>query len=139
MFVLIDTKDANHIAINVPHEGADKTLPALAAMFEQNAVFINKSYGSIETVTPAMSIQLGNRVEFEAYGQELAVLPVPKDGNVIDESFVLATPEVYVSYKKILKQKDTEIDRIRTELAHTKQQLQDLQDRINAAADDDAD
>jgi hypothetical protein len=139
MFVLIDTKGANHIAINVPHEGADKTLPALAAMFEQNAVFINKSYGSIETVTPAMSIQLGNRVEFESYGQELAVLPVPKDGNVIDESFVLATPEVYVSYKKALKQKDTEIERLRTELAHTKQQLQDLQDRINAAADDAAD
>ena len=136
MFVLIDTKGANHIAINVPHEGADKTLPALAAMFEQNAVFINRSYGSIETVTPAISIQLGNRVEFEAYGQELAVVYVPNNDNVLDESFAPATPQVYVSYKNVLERKDKEIERLRTELAHTKQQLQDLQDRINAAADD---
>jgi hypothetical protein len=136
MFALIDTKGANHIAIYVPHEGADKTLPALAAMLEQNAVFINKSYNSIETVTPAMSIQLGNKVEFESYGQELAVTYVSGSDRVLDESFVLATPEVYVSYQKTLKQKDTEIERLRTELAHTKQQFQDLQDRINDAADE---
>jgi hypothetical protein len=135
MFALIDTKGANHIAIHIPPEGADKTLPALAAMLEQNAVFINKSFGSVETVTPAMSIQLGNKVEFESYGQELAVTYISGSDRVLDESFVLATPEVYVSYKKTLKQKDTEIERLRTELAHTKQQFQDLQDHINAAAE----
>jgi hypothetical protein len=116
MFALIDTKGANHIA-----------------MLEQNAVFINKGYNSIETVTPVMSIQLGNKVEFESYGQELTV--TYGSDRVLDESFVLATPEVYVSYKKTLTQKDTEIERLRTELAHTKQQFQDLQDRINDAAD----
>ena len=104
-------------------------------MLEQNAVFINRSYNSIETVTPAMSIQLGNTVEFESYGQELAVTYVPSSDRVLDESFVLATPQVYVSYKKTLTQKDTVIERLRTELAHTKQQFQDLQDRINDAAD----
>jgi hypothetical protein len=57
MFALIDTKNATHIAINIPLEGADKTIPALAGMLESNAVFIRKEWRSVATVEPEMSIR----------------------------------------------------------------------------------
>jgi predicted RNase H-like nuclease (RuvC/YqgF family) len=44
-------------------------------------------------------------------------------------------PEVKISSQKAIKKKDDEIARLRTELAHTKQQRADLQERINAAAE----
>jgi predicted RNase H-like nuclease (RuvC/YqgF family) len=56
---------------------------------------------------------------------------------ILDESFVHDTPEVRLSYRKGIEKKDAEIQRLRTELAHVKQQLTDLQDRINNAADGD--
>jgi hypothetical protein len=136
MFALINTKGANHIAIHIPHEGADRTIPALVGMLEQNAVFINKGYCGIETTKPEMSIQLGNRITLENSDEELAVV-APGQVAILDESFVHDTPEVRLSYRKGIKRKDIEIQRLLTELAHVKQQLTDLQDRINSAADGD--
>jgi hypothetical protein len=135
MFALINTKGANHIAIHIPHEGADKTIPALVGMLEQNAVFINKGWSSIETIRPEMSIQLGNKITLENSDEELAVV-APGQAAILDESFVYGTPEVRLSWKKAIEKKEAEIQRLRTELAHVKQQLTDLQDRINEAADD---
>ena len=37
MFAVIETNGATHIAINIPMEGADRSLPALAAMLENEA------------------------------------------------------------------------------------------------------
>ncbi len=135
MFALINTKGANHIAIHIPHEGADKTIPALVGMLEQNAVFINKGWGTLETTTPEMSVALGDKITLETNDAVLAVV-VPSRAAILDESFVHATPEVRLSYKKVIEKGEAEIQRLRTELAHVKQQLIDLQDRINNAADD---
>ncbi|MFM1799063.1 MAG: hypothetical protein RLZZ117_1341, partial [Cyanobacteriota bacterium] len=34
MFALIETNGATHIAIHIPHDGADKSIPALVGMLE---------------------------------------------------------------------------------------------------------
>jgi hypothetical protein len=134
MFALIETKGASHIAINIPHEGSDKTIPALVGMLENNAVFVAKGYSTLETRVPEMSIQLGNKIFFENSETELAIR-IPGSASVLDDSFVHEAPEVKVSSQKAIKKKEDEIARLRTELAHTKQQLADLQERINAAAE----
>ncbi len=138
MFALIDTKRATHIVINIPHNDADKTIQTLVGMLENNAVFVDKGYNIIETRVPEMSIQLGNKLNFENYDEEMAIV-IPCSSCVLDDSFVKEAPEVRISNKKAIDSRDAEIKRLRTELAHTKQQLQDLQDRINAAAETDED
>jgi hypothetical protein len=138
MFALIETKGATHIAINIPLEGADKTIPALVGMLENNAVFINRGYSTLETIKPVMSIQLGDKISIEKDDSELVIV-TPRCASVLDDSFVNETPEVKISHKKGVERKEQEICRLRTELAHTKQQLQDLQDlqdRISAAAEE---
>ncbi len=129
MFALIDTKGATHIAINIPLDGADKTIPALVGMLENNAVFVNRHYSGIETRVPEMSIQLGDKLSFDSSNEEMVIL-IPSRTNVLDDSFVMETPEVRISNAKAIRAKDTEIQRLRTELEHTKQQLQCLQDEI---------
>jgi hypothetical protein len=129
MFALIDTKNATHIAINIPQQGADKTIPALVGMLENNAVFIRKGWNTIETCAPEMSIQLGEKVFVENSDTEMAIL-VPGSTSILNDSFVHETPEVMISNAKAIKNKDAEISRLRTELAHLKQRLSDLQDAI---------
>jgi hypothetical protein len=133
MFALIETNSASHIAINIPLEGADKSMPALARMLEANAVFINSSWNEVKTVTPKMSIQLGNVATFGSRESEIAVV-VPGSENILDDSFVVETPEVRLSNKKAIKEKDDQIDRLQLELAQTRRQLADLQESINRAA-----
>jgi hypothetical protein len=132
MFALIDTKNATHIAINIPKEGADKTIPALVGMLECNAVFIHKGYSTLETRTADMSIQLGDKITLDNSDSELIVL-MPSSTEILDESFVHESPEVLVSNRKAIEKKDAEIQRLRTELAHTKQQLLDLKDAFAEA------
>ena len=134
MFALIETKGANHIAIHIPREGADKTIPALVGMLEQNAVFINKGWGTLETTTPVMSVVLGDKITLENNDTEMAVV-IPAAVATLNESFVHATPEVRLSWTKAIEKKDAELQRLRTELAHTKQQLTDLQDQIDLATE----
>ena len=133
MFALIDTKNATHIAINIPQQGADKTIPALVGMLENNAVFIYKSYGTLETREPEMSIQLGDKLLLDNHESEVAIV-IPSSTSVLDDSFVQETPAVRISNKKAIEKKDAEIARLRTELAHTQQQLTDLRESIEEAA-----
>ena len=133
MFALIETKGATHIAINIPHDGADKTIPALVGMLENNAVFVSKGYRMIETRVPEMSIQLGDRIVMDGSEEEL-VIQIPGSPSILDDSFVKETPEVLISNKKAIERKDKEIERLATELAHVKQQLADLRESIEAAA-----
>jgi hypothetical protein len=137
MFAFISTNNATHIAINIPKEGADKTIPALVGMLERNAVFIHKGYGTLETRTPQMSIQLGDKIALDNSDLELIVL-APSNREVLDESFVHESPEVKISNRKAIETKDAEIQRLRTELAHVKQQLSDLKDAIAATEQEDA-
>lgn len=128
MFATIKTTGATHIAIYVPHEGAEKTLPALAALLEQNAVFIMKSYQEIKTVKPEMGIVLGDEFRAEEYGVEVMVT-VPERSAVINPDFKPAAPEVFTSNAAALKKKDDELGKLRTELSFVKSQL----DNANAA------
>ena len=127
MFALVDTKGATHIAINIPLQGAEKTIPALVGMLEQNAKFICKSWSEIEERKPEMSIQLGNQIVFENRESEVVILS-PDSTSVLSESFVPMEPAVLVSNKKAMEAREVEISRLRTELAHVKQQLADLQE-----------
>jgi len=131
MFALINTKGATHIAISIPKEGADKAIPALVGMLERNAVFIQKGYSTLGTCIADMSIQLGDKIALDNSDSELIVL-APSSTEILDESFVHESPEVLVSNRKAIEKKDAEIQRLRLELAHVKQQIQDLKGAIAA-------
>jgi len=136
MFALIETNGATHIAIHVPHQGAEKTLPALAAMLEQNATFINKSWRELSTRKPTMSIVLGDRIKVE--DSEEGELIVAESGAVIGDDFERAAPEVFVSNKKQLQKLRDENEKQRTELNYVRQQLDQAKaevERLKADAD----
>lgn len=121
MFAIIHTNGATHIAIHIPHAGAASSLPALAAMLEQNSTFIQQGYSELKTVKPSMSISLGNEYRCENYDIELAVVEA---GAVIGDEFEIATPEVFTSNAKSLKKKDEELGKLRTEISFLKSQLE---------------
>ena len=128
MFAIIKTNGANEIAIHIPHVGAEKTLPALAAMLEQNATFINRSYYEASVVKAEMQIVLGNTYVVDS---EKPTIEIAANGSVISDDFVIDAPEVRISYKKSIEAKDKELDRLRTELSMAKMERDRLQDRIN--------
>lgn len=130
MFAIIDTNGANTIAIHIPLEGSEKTLPMLARMLESNATFLNKGYSSIVTCAPKMSIALGNKVTFENSDFEM---DIQHSDEVIGEGFVVACPDTYISMAKGLKTRDetnrrlsTENEHLKNELARIQRQLEDL-------------
>jgi hypothetical protein len=127
MFALIELNNATHIGIYIPSEGADKAIPALVGMLENNAVFVVQGYNRLETCKPQMSIQLGDKLSIANSDEELAIV-IPSSASVLDDSFVKEAPEVKISNQKAIDRRDAEIKRLRTELEHTKQQFQDLQD-----------
>jgi len=135
MFALIKTNGATEIAIHIPHQGAEKTLPALAAMLEQNATFIDRGYYEANVVKPEMQIVLGNTYIMDG---EKPTIEIAASGSVIGEDFVLDSPEVRVSFKKAIDGKDKEIERLRAELSMAKMERDRLQDRINEIANPDA-
>ena len=128
MFVSIDTKGANHIVIHIPHEGADKSLPAIARMLEQNAVFIQKSWNSASLVKPEMSIVLGDKFEMDKDGDEQIV--VKESTAVLPADFVAATPDVFVSNAKAAKKATEDSQRLRTEVSHLKDQIESLKAQL---------
>lgn len=138
MFAQIKTNGATDIIIHIPHEGAEKSLPALAAMLEQNAVFIQDGYNEHKIVKPEMSILLGDRVNLRCREDDV-VVKVEDSGAILDESFIIATPQVFASNAASIKKKDEELTRLRTELSFVKSELglrdskiQILEDRLTA-------
>jgi len=133
MFALISTNGATHIAISIPLEGAEKTIPALVGMLENNATFINQSYSTIRTVKPQMSIELKDSISMVNSDEELLI--IKKNNHIISEPFFeIDSPAVLISNKKGIEKRDSEIKRLNTELAHVKQQLDDLRNAIEEAA-----
>lgn len=130
MFAVIETKGATHIAINIPKEGADKSLPALAAMLEYNATFIQKGWRELNIVKPAMSIVLGN--SYNAEDAECGEITIQAEREALDESFHIASPEILISNKKAIAKKEEEIKRLRAELDHTKEQLRESRSQVEA-------
>jgi len=140
MFAQIDTNGATHIIIHVPHEGADKSLPALAAMLEKNATFMNIGYSETRVIEPKMSILLGDNVNLGNCRNEEVVIKAEGSGDILDDSFIIATPQVFASNAKAIKTKEDELSKLRTELSFVKQELasskqmvQVLSDRLTAS------
>ena len=129
MFAVIETNGATHIAIHIPHQGAEKSLPALAAMLEKNAIFINSGWSEFSLVNPSMIIVLGDSYKIDRSGQELAISASP---NVLDESFVAASADVFTSNAKGLKSAQEENLRLRKEIDSLKYRLEQANDRIEA-------
>lgn len=128
MFAVIETNNASHIAIHIPKEGADKSLPALAAMLEHNTTFINKGWREISVVKPNMHIILGDK--FDTESDDAGELLIQACADVVSDDFVIATPEVFVSNKTAIAKKQEEIDRLRSELQSVKFQLDAANARI---------
>jgi len=130
MFALIKTNGASHIAIHIPHAGAEKTLPALAAMLEQNATFMNIGYDECTVVNPEMEIRLGDTIKQE--GSDKGDIVVSESGAVINAEWVKASPEVFLDNTKAMKKRDDEASRLRNEVSFLKQQLDDLKSQLSA-------
>lgn len=133
MFAVIDTNGASHIVIHVPHEGAEKSLPALARMLEENTTFIRSGYREFSLAKPKMSIELGDTYCIEGQDETLAIATVD---SVLDEDFVNATPEVLVSNKKAREKASAEEQRLRNELAFAKDELERLKAKLEALTSD---
>lgn len=129
MYAVIDTKGANRICIHIPHQGSDKSLPQLAAVLENNAVFINEGWSETTIVKPEMKIILGDTFSTD---QDKPAITIASNGAVLTEDFVIDSPEVRVSFKKVLEDKDKRITTLETELKYLKSQLQQAQDLLAA-------
>ena len=135
MFALIQTNQATHIAIHIPHDGADKSLPALAAMLEQNAVFIRSNYSETIKVEPSMTIHLKDTIEIP--GREINVaIVVPASKRTLSDDFVLATSEAYISNKKTLEQSQEKVSKLTSEVAFLKASLERLQATLDESKEE---
>jgi hypothetical protein len=135
MFATIETNGATHILINIPHEGASKSLPALASMLENNAVFVKRGYSEASIVKPGMMISLGDHLllDFTSYSGGVEMVIKAEDSTaVLDDSFMPATVDAFVSCAKSSKAKDDEINRLRTELSFVKSENERMKSQLEA-------
>lgn len=128
MYAIIDVKQATHIIINIPLEGADKSLPALCGLFERNAVFIQEGYQELQTVKPEISVKLGD--VYKHKNSDFAIEIVPNSQMINDENFVLTSPEVYISNAELVKKARDRESKLSTEISYLKQQLSYAQERV---------
>ena len=136
MFVEIETNGASHIVIAVPGDMAAKSLPTLAAMLEQNAVFVAKGWQDMKTVKASMRITLGEKLALDNNdGQEMLVA---MKGEVIGEEFELATPEVFASNAKKVARLDELIKKLTAQLSLANSEMQAMRERIAALAGEEA-
>lgn len=130
MFATIETKGATHIIIHIPHDGAEKSLPALARMLEQNAKFITIGYQQAELTTPVMGVTLGNSFSVEGYNHDPLV--VANSDAVLGDDFVNATPQVLTSNAVRAKKAAEEESRLRAEITYIKGELEKARGQIAA-------
>lgn len=129
MFASIETNGATHIAIYIPAEGSDKSLPQLAKMLEQNTTFIRQGYQEASVVQAEMSISLGDTFRIKNCDVEIAVT---KPGMVLGEDFAIAVPAVFTSNAVALKKERDENTRVRTELSFVKSELARTKEQLDA-------
>jgi tellurite resistance-related uncharacterized protein len=124
MLLIIDTKNASHIAINIPSDVADKALPAIVNMFENNATFLNAQYSSLENVKPSITILLGNEFTYEKSSEY--TLLIKANEFVLTEDFLAVAPKAYFSVKQTLDNKDKENGRLRSKISILEEELEKL-------------
>lgn len=132
MFATIETKGATHIAIYIPHEGSEKSLPALARLLEQNAVFINVGYQEAKTVQPSMNITLGDKFMVEGYAHD--PIAITSSECVLPDDFVAATPGVFTSNAAQKKKMEDEQTRLRSENTYLKSEIESLKAQLRELA-----
>jgi len=110
-------------------------LPALAAMLEQNAVFIRSDYSQTIKVEPKMTIHLKDTVEISGREIEVAIV-VPASRQTLSDDFVLATSEAYISNKKTFEQSQEKISKLTSEVAFLKASLERLQATLDESKEE---
>lgn len=123
MFIIVDTNNATHLAINIPTEVAAQALPSIANMFEKNTIFVQNGWSGFELKTPTITIGLGDSYKFDRGDTALLIADNPQ---VIDTDFEIATPEVFFKNTELIKKKDTEIKNLRDEIRALKYQVSSL-------------
>jgi hypothetical protein len=131
MYALIETKNATHIAIHIPAERANESLPAIARMLETNAVFIKKSWREMETVKASMTIVLGDTYDVD--DNEGEALKIISSNDVIGDEFVAESPEVFRSNKAYRDKKEAELKEKCREIDSLKLQVEKLQASLQVA------
>lgn len=138
MFAYIETNGASHIIIHIPHEGADKSLPALAQMLEKNALFVQGGYRDFDIKTPTMGVVLGNKFK-ATYGDTELEIQTPAESVVLSEGFQIASPAVVISNAKALEKSRSECSQLRTEVEYLKKSLERAQEQVKALTEVEAD
>jgi len=136
MYALIETNDATHIAIHIPAERANESLPAIARMLENNATFIHQSWRELKIVQAGMTINLGN--SFDIKDNEGESLLINSGDDVIGDEFLPESPEVYRSNKAYREKKESEIATQKREIDSLKLQVEKLQASLSAALNPEA-
>ena len=139
MFAQIKTNGAHTIVIAIPHEGADKTLPALAAMFENNAVFLaSPSWRQNEIIKAEMTIHLGKGFEFES--KDEVILVQHQDRNaILSEEWQPATPDVFTSNHKAIEKLEQRLKEQADQMQLLKLQLDQANARLQTMQADPSD
>jgi len=131
MLMIITTNNASHIAITIPTDVADKALPAIANMFENNTTFLNAGYSSLEEVKPSINIVLGNEFTYERSSDYYTLLIAGNEA-VLTEDFLAVAPKAYFSVKQALDTKDKENGKLRNKISVLKEELEELKSRLSA-------
>jgi hypothetical protein len=139
MFAQIKTNGAHTIVIAIPHEGADKTLPALARMLESNAVFISSpGWRDNSIVKPEMTIHLGASLELES--KEEKILVQFKDCTaVLSDDWQAATPDVFASNRKTIEKLEQRLKAQADQMQLLKLQLDQANTKLQAMQADPSD
>lgn len=108
MFAHITTNNATDIVIYIPFEKADKNMPALAEMLEQNSVFVQSGYNSMNIVKPKITFELGGALVLDGRNEEVLVIDTSSCA-VVDDQWVSASPEVFSSNKKAIEKLESQL------------------------------
>jgi uncharacterized small protein (DUF1192 family) len=137
MFATIKTNGAHTIVIAIPHEGSDRSLPALATMLEQNAVFISSpGWQTNAIIKPEMTIHLGDGFEFQSKDETIMVTHSNSEAVIADE-WQRATPEVFASNRKKCEEYEARLKLFSDEITSLRFQLEQAKAARGAANESD--
>ena len=136
MFAQIKTNGAHTIAIAIPHEGAERNLPALAKMLECNAVFLSSpGWNDNKIVKPEMTIHLGQSLALESNNDEQILIRFKDTDAILSDEWKAATPDVFVSNRQTiekleqrLKERDSQVQLLKLQLDQANEKLEAMQD-----------
>lgn len=132
MYMKIKANGANTIFIHIPGDKAAESLPALAAMFEQNAKFVDLGWSGIKQVTPEISIHLGNSITVEH--QDADVMMIEPSDAILD-GFLPGTAELFASFgrreaehKRRINLKEAEITELNAKITRLTAEIERMEE-----------